>query len=121
MTRANISINGEEFHVLHDGDLVDEIAETLRLLIEQAREKLKNIEDIPDYVISQLYRETSYRWIYPGFISLPNRTWVFKIEGDKLIFDAKNSDELDEEQKERLQAFVDEFIEEREPEGGRDL
>ena len=71
MTRANIEVNGDCFHVTSDGMYGDEIKETLERYIEAAKGKLKNLKDIADWVISAMYRDGDdyYNWIQVGDIN----------------------------------------------------
>jgi hypothetical protein len=85
-TYANISINGQPFHVEHDGGDKEDIKYAIENYVHDWKDRV-NKEDIPEIVIAILIRDafqSPYCWIQPEFVDFVSYTYQVNIEGNKV-------------------------------------
>jgi len=57
MTRANLTVNGEFFHINSDGGDSEDIKGILEDYVNTAKKKVKNPIDIAEWVMNTLFRD----------------------------------------------------------------
>lgn len=84
MTRANLTVNGEFFHTNSDGMDGDEIKAVIQDYIDTAKRKLKNPQDIAEWVLNALFRDADdyYNWIQVGETSYTSYEYSAHIDAN---------------------------------------
>ena len=82
MTKANITVNGESFHVRSDGMDGKEIKEYIQGYIDEGKKKLKNPANIAEFVIDRMSRNANdyYEWIQVGDTGYSSHDYTANID-----------------------------------------